>query len=131
MTNEQAAKILDPDSSKDALAAISYYAGFGGEEAELAVIRDACRLAVIALRKDALQDENIPSSGENIMSKMRYCPFCGCKMKSDKDYPIYGDHKEGCYFKFIDNQNQYDFTNESDLNKLITAWNKRVNEVDL
>lgn len=71
MTNEQAAKILDPDSSKDALAAISYYAGFGGEEAELAVIRDACRLAVIALRHtnigilscagcDYLDRDNVP-----------------------------------------------------------------------
>ena len=50
MTKEEAVLILDPDNSEAALARLEYYAGFGGEEAELRIIRDACRLAVKALR---------------------------------------------------------------------------------
>lgn len=51
MTREEAVLILDPDNSEAALARLEYYAGFGGEEAELRIIRDACRLAVKALRE--------------------------------------------------------------------------------
>ena len=50
MTREEAVLILDPDNSEAALARLEYYAGFGGEEAELRIIRDTCRLAVKALR---------------------------------------------------------------------------------
>lgn len=50
MTKEEAVLILDPDNSEAALARLEYYAGFGGEEAELRIIRDACRVAVKALR---------------------------------------------------------------------------------
>lgn len=38
MTREEAVLILDPDNSEAALARLEYYAGFGGEEAELRII---------------------------------------------------------------------------------------------
>ena len=59
------------------------------------------------------------------MIEFKKCPFCGCEIKSDKDHFIYGNHKEDCYFYIVDNQNEFDFTKESDFEKLVTAWNKR------
>ena len=50
MTREQAAMILDPDSSEEAMEEIKRLSGYSGEEIELKVIRDACRVAVKVLR---------------------------------------------------------------------------------
>lgn len=51
MTHEEAARILDPDTTQEALAEIEYYAGFRGEEAMMGAVNDARRIAVDALRK--------------------------------------------------------------------------------
>ena len=48
MTTEEAIKILDPAT---ALWAIEYYAGFKGEEAKIAAVKEACRMAVEDMRK--------------------------------------------------------------------------------
>ena len=51
MTREEAIRILDPETSAEALAEIDYYAGFRGKEAEIKAVEDACILAVAALRE--------------------------------------------------------------------------------
>lgn len=50
MTTEEAIKILDPATSRDALWAIEYYAGFRGKEAKIVAVEEACRMAVKALK---------------------------------------------------------------------------------
>lgn len=42
--------------------------------------------------------------------RLRKCPFCGCPMEIKKGYAIYGKHTPDCYFTFIDQQDEYDFT---------------------
>lgn len=51
MTREEAIRILDPETTAEALAEIDYYAGFRGKEAEIKAVEDACILAVAALRE--------------------------------------------------------------------------------
>ena len=49
MTKEEAIRILDPDTTREALAEIEYYGGFRGEDAVRKDVDDACVLAVAAL----------------------------------------------------------------------------------
>ena len=51
MTIQEAIRIMDPLTTKDALDEIEYYAGFHGEEAVAKAVDDACVLAVAALRE--------------------------------------------------------------------------------
>lgn len=51
MTREEAIRILDPETSAEALAEIEYYACFRGKEAKIKAVEDACILAVAALRE--------------------------------------------------------------------------------
>lgn len=53
MTREEAIRILDPETTAEALAEIEYYAGFRGDEAVTKAVDDACILAVSALREQA------------------------------------------------------------------------------
>lgn len=50
MTHEEAARILDPETSREALYEIEYYGGFRGDEAVLEAVNDACRIAADVLR---------------------------------------------------------------------------------
>lgn len=54
MEIEQAIRILDPETSVDALVEIEYYAGFYGKQARLEAVNDACKLAceIMARYKD-------------------------------------------------------------------------------
>ena len=51
MTREEAIRILDPETTAEALEEIEYYAGFRGKEAVTKAVDDACILAVAALRE--------------------------------------------------------------------------------
>lgn len=51
MTKEDAARILDPATTVEALAEIEYYAGFSGQAAKVQAVSDACEIAVAALRE--------------------------------------------------------------------------------
>lgn len=51
MTAKEAIRLLDPETTRDALWEIEYYGGFNGKEAQIKAIEDACVLAVEALRK--------------------------------------------------------------------------------
>ena len=50
MTREEAAKILDPETTLDTYAKISYYGGFEGESAWQDAVNEACRMGTEALR---------------------------------------------------------------------------------
>ena len=63
-----------------------------------------------------------------MMVELKKCPFCGCCMKRDENHHIFGEHKKTCYFYFVDNQNQFDFSKEKDLMALHVAWNTRSNK---
>lgn len=51
MTREEAIRILDPETTAEALEGIEYYAGFRGKEAAIKAVDNACILAVAALRE--------------------------------------------------------------------------------
>lgn len=51
MTREEAIRILDPETTGQALAEIEYYGGFSGKTTAVQAVSDACVLAVAALRE--------------------------------------------------------------------------------
>lgn len=51
MTREEAIRILDPETTGEAMAEIEYYGGFSGRAAVVQAVLDACVLAVAALRE--------------------------------------------------------------------------------
>lgn len=51
MTINQAIRILDPDTSAEALGEIKYYGGLHGQEKMMAACEEACRMAVQIMRK--------------------------------------------------------------------------------
>ena len=51
MTREEAIRILDPETTAEALAEIEYYNGFTGKTAAVQAVSDACVLSVAALRE--------------------------------------------------------------------------------
>ena len=51
MTVDEAIRILDPETTAEALAEIEYYNGFTGKAAAVQAVSDACILAVAALRE--------------------------------------------------------------------------------
>ena len=51
MTREEAIRILDPETTGEALEEIEYYGGFSGRTAAVQAVSDACVLAVAALRE--------------------------------------------------------------------------------
>ena len=68
MTREEAARILDPETTLDTYAKISYYGGFEGENVWQDAVNEACRMGAEALR--ALDAQEKPESfGEWISVK--------------------------------------------------------------
>lgn len=51
MTREEAIRILDQETTVEAVAEIEYYGGFSGKAAVVNAVSDACILAVSALRE--------------------------------------------------------------------------------
>ena len=51
MTREEAIRILDPETTGEAISEIEYYGGFSGRTAVVQAVSDACILAVAALRE--------------------------------------------------------------------------------
>ena len=56
MTINQAIRILDPDTTAEALGEIEYYGGLHGREKMVAACDEACHVAVRIMRK--YQEEN-------------------------------------------------------------------------
>lgn len=51
MTENEAIKILHPDTTRKTLAEIEYYAGFKGYEAQRKAVDEACVIACVALEE--------------------------------------------------------------------------------
>lgn len=67
MTRKEAARILDPETTVEALAEVEYYNGFSGKTAQVQAVSEACEIAAAALRewtgwisvKDALPEPDV------------------------------------------------------------------------
>ena len=73
MTNEEAMKILHPDTTFTALAEVEYYGGFNGQEAKIKAVEEACLLACEALEKQ------IPKKPRETRCALM-CARCGHKI---------------------------------------------------
>ncbi len=111
MTNEEAARILDSETTIEALAEIEYYAGFSGKSAKLQAVNRACELAAAVLRartetncdfcKEIDQSWDDGDAHEFRMNgnglfyhdyllgwegiRVNYCPMCGRRLDGTLD----------------------------------------------
>lgn len=60
MTRDEAIRVLDPETTGEALAEIEYYNGFSGKAAAVQAVSDACVLAVSALREQEERENPRP-----------------------------------------------------------------------
>ena len=92
MTEREAIRILDPETTREALAEIEYYAGFRGKEARLQAIEEACRVAVKAMEKQDAKEAVYHDNCDNPCTSARcprcfeiisndYCGYCGQKVR--------------------------------------------------
>ena len=72
MTKEEAARILDPETSREALAGIEYYGGFRGEEAVLEAAKEARRVAAEVLRETR---KNVGGKDNSVPAKIDQMAF--------------------------------------------------------
>lgn len=83
MTTEEAIRILEPETTGEALAAYECFGGFRGTEAAAAACEEACRVACAALRDrqtPAKLDRSRWEGGEychEFCDPIKFCPFCG------------------------------------------------------
>ena len=75
LTPKEAIKILHPDTSRDALWKIEYYAGFNAEKARLKAVEDACVVACEALEKQIPQ-KPLKAYDEQVEQHWLSCPMC-------------------------------------------------------
>ena len=74
MTNEEAMKILHPNTTLTALAEVEYYGGFNGQEAKIKAVEEACLLACKALEKQIPKKPY--NDNENGVYEKKHCPSC-------------------------------------------------------
>lgn len=72
MTRKEAIRLLDPETTAEAITEIEYYAGFSGKTASIQAITEACELAVEDMRK---QTPMKPIDNEELWQFE--CPTCG------------------------------------------------------
>ena len=75
LTPKEAIKILHPDTSRDALWKIEYYAGFNAEKARLKAVEDACVVACEALEKQ-IPMKPLKAYDEQVEQHWLSCPMC-------------------------------------------------------
>ena len=79
MTREEAIRILDPETTGEALAEIEYYHGFNGKIAAVQAVSDACVLAVAALREREEREDLKPLTLEEL--RQTHNPvWCSCEL---------------------------------------------------
>ena len=88
MTREEAIRILDPETTAEALAEIEYYAGLRGKEAAIKAVDDACILAVAALREQEQRrwipvTDSLPEKDDSFL--------CTFKFNSNSEKQFVGD----------------------------------------
>ena len=93
MTNEEAIKILHPDTTLTALAEVEYYGGFNGQEAKIKAVEEACIIACEALEKqipkkpywEIYDGWHCKSCGLSVFSDDSFCPLCGQAIEWEDD----------------------------------------------
>ena len=80
MTREEAIRILDPETTGEALAEIEYYNGFSGKTAAVQAVSDACILAAAALREQEERrwipvTERLPERDVQVLGWYKDNPF--------------------------------------------------------
>ena len=75
LTPKEAIKILHPDTSRDTLWKIEYYAGFNAEKARLKAVEDACVVACEALEKQ-IPKKPLKAYDEQVEQHWLSCPMC-------------------------------------------------------
>lgn len=88
MTRQEAIRILDPETTGEAIAEIEYYGGFTGKTAAVQAVSDACVLAVAALRE---QEEREKGCKYCTDSKSIYHRSSGIHDSMDEDAYISGN----------------------------------------
>ena len=79
MTREEAIRILDPETTGEALAEIEYYNGFSGKTAAVQAVSDACVLAVAALREQEERENPKPLTLDELREMECEPVWCKCK----------------------------------------------------
>lgn len=112
MTREEAIRILDPETTAEALAEIEYYAGLRGKEAAIKAVEDACILAVAVLRE---QEERrwIPVTDRLPEKTDRF--MCTYKFNSNSEMQFVGD------LYYFDSDKYPNWQYESD-GLIVTHW---------
>lgn len=101
MTNEEAIRILDPATTREALVEIEYHAGFNGQRAVMEAVNEACVMGAEALKRlipkpvykteerygtpywcpeceaDQCKVEFFTTDGSEPKEKISYCWKCG------------------------------------------------------
>lgn len=88
MTVQEAIKILNPETSADALSEIEYYGGFSGNMAQIQAIIDASLVAIGCMEKQipkkpiekwifGTPDEYCPICDGGLYHRQPYCDECG------------------------------------------------------
>ena len=70
MTREEAIRILDPETTGEAISGIEYYGGFSGRTAAVQAVSDACILAVAALREQEERSKPKESQPMDVRKKL-------------------------------------------------------------
>lgn len=86
MTNQEAIRLLDPQTTREALAEIEYYAGFSGKDACIKAIEDACIVAIAAMKKQIPKKPTYEADGYadgELVYDIRVCPNCGKHFEVD------------------------------------------------
>ena len=87
MTNEEAARILDPETSREALAGIECYGGFCGMDAMIEAANEACRIAAEVLRQ--IPPANIEREAWEPCGNCKpSCGNCIDGYEDEEDYPL-------------------------------------------
>ena len=95
LTPKEAIKILHPDTSRDALWKIEYYAGFNAEKARLKAVEDA--FGELPSKIDLIKDYEwgTDCSPEGKQQGLTHCFFVTFHSEEDRDaYLIHPAHKE-------------------------------------
>lgn len=79
MTNQEAIRLLHPDTTEEAMAEIEYYGGFKGHEKTIRALNEASLLACEALEKQVPKKPTDSGlrSGIFKITKCYSCPRCG------------------------------------------------------
>lgn len=78
MTLEEAIRLLDPETTGEAIAEIEYYNGFSGKTAAIQAITDACEIAVEAMGRQIPKKPKLEYIDYlDVDTKITHCPSCG------------------------------------------------------